>query len=269
MRDRVYRTEALILRRSDVGEADRLLTLCTPAGKQRVAARGVRKTTSRIAGHIELFTHTSMMLAIGKNLDIVTQSQVLQAFPTLRSDLSRLGCAYYIAELYDMVTRNEENPQLFSLLLRIFVLLDTTPRPELVLRTFELHLLHTLGYRPQFQQCVVCQAPLTKEAERFSPALGGVLCPTHTHTDPAALPMSFNAFKVLRFLQQQPVTIVDRLTISAAVGREIEQLLRAYLRQMFEREPKSIALLESLRESVGDLPNGRTLTIPDTTSTTR
>ncbi|NJN67727.1 MAG: DNA repair protein RecO [Chloroflexaceae bacterium] len=254
MRDRVYRTEALILRRSDVGEADRLLTLCTPAGKQRVAARGVRKTTSRIAGHIELFTHASMMLAIGQNLDIVTQSQVLQAFPTMRSDLSRLSGAYYVAELYDMLTRNEENPQLFALLVRIFALLDTTPRPELALRTFELHFLHLLGYRPQFQQCVVCHTALTEEADRFSPALGGVLCPSHRQADPAALPMSFQAFKVLRFLQKEPVEVVGRLTISAAVGREIERLLRAYLRPILEREPKTIAFLASLG-GTGDPPD--------------
>ncbi|HEX9371797.1 MAG TPA: recombination protein O N-terminal domain-containing protein, partial [Roseiflexaceae bacterium] len=57
MRDRVYRTEAVIIRRSDFGEADRLLTLITPLGKRRVVAKGARKTTSRLAGHIELFTH--------------------------------------------------------------------------------------------------------------------------------------------------------------------------------------------------------------------
>ncbi|MEP7187672.1 MAG: recombination protein O N-terminal domain-containing protein, partial [Roseiflexaceae bacterium] len=56
MRDRVYRTEAVIIRRADFGEADRLLTLITPQGKRRVVAKGARKTTSRLAGHIELFT---------------------------------------------------------------------------------------------------------------------------------------------------------------------------------------------------------------------
>ena len=64
MRERVYRTEAVIIRRSDFGEADRLLTLITPMGKRRVVAKGARKTTSRLAGHIELFTHAGLLLAV-------------------------------------------------------------------------------------------------------------------------------------------------------------------------------------------------------------
>ena len=52
MRERVYRTDALIIRRSDFGEADRLLVLATPGGKRRVVAKGVRKTTSKLGGHI-------------------------------------------------------------------------------------------------------------------------------------------------------------------------------------------------------------------------
>ena len=101
MRDRVYRTEAVIIRRADFGEADRVLTLITPQGKRRVVAKGARKTTSRLAGHIELFTHATLLLAVGRNLDIVTQSVILHSFETLRGDLKRIGAAYYAAELID------------------------------------------------------------------------------------------------------------------------------------------------------------------------
>src|SRR5436309_11311354 len=95
MRERVYRTEAVIIRRSDFGEADRLLTLMTPQGKRRVIAKGARKTTSRLAGHIELFTHTMLLLAIGRTFDVLTQSTILHSFDTLRGDLERISAAYY------------------------------------------------------------------------------------------------------------------------------------------------------------------------------
>jgi len=66
-RERLYRTEAVILRRSDIGEADRLLTCYTPTrGKIRVIAKGARKITSRKAGHIELFIHSALLIAKGK-----------------------------------------------------------------------------------------------------------------------------------------------------------------------------------------------------------
>jgi DNA repair protein RecO (recombination protein O) len=246
MRDRIYNTQAIILRRSDFGEADRLLLLATPAGKRHVIAKGVRKTTSRIAGHIELFAHTTMMLAKGRNLDVVTQSQVLHHFTAMRADLSRLGCAYYVADLYDACTHEEENPHLFTLVVQTLSLLDKTDSPDLVLRAYELKLLQYTGYRPHLQRCVVCQHLLTEEAQHFSPELGGVLCPSHASHDRNAIVMSFNAFKLLRYLQQQPLQTVERIRISAAVRKELEQLLRAYLRHILERDLKSITFLESV-----------------------
>lgn len=252
MRERVYRTEALILRRHDFGEADRLLTLASPAGKRRVVAKGARKTSSRLAGHIELFTHSTMLLAIGRNLDIVTQSQVLHGFNALRADLSRLSQAYYVAELYDKFTQEEEeNLQLFRLLVQTFTSLDSTVNPDLILRAFELRLLHNMGYRPHLHRCAVCHEVLTEQADRFSPALGGVLCPRDAPADRMAIPMSLNAFKLLRYLQSQPFDAVERMQLSVTVRGEIEQMLRAYLRRLLERELKSVAFLDSIRHETG------------------
>ncbi|MEF3275730.1 MAG: DNA repair protein RecO [Chloroflexus sp.] len=250
MRERVYRSEAVILRRSDFAEADRLLVIATPAGKRRVIAKGARKTKSRLAGHIELFTHTQMMLAVGRQLDIVTQSQIVQAFPALRSDLTRLGCGYYVAELYDrLTTEAEENPPLFRLLVEALASLDRSPSPELTLRSFELHLLHLLGYRPQLHRCVVCDEILTPSADRYSPALGGVLCPRDRGADPSALPMSAATFRLLRYLQAQPLAASESLHISAATRREAADLLRATFRHLLERDLKSAEFLDSLLSS--------------------
>lgn len=251
MRERIYRREALILRRHDLREADRLLTLATPAGKHRVIAKGVRKTSSRLAGHTELFTHTRMMLAIGRNLDIVTQSQVIHNFPTVHTDLHRLGGAYYIADLYDKLTQEEEeNHALFQLLIQALTALDATMNPDLVLRAYELHLLHVQGYRPHLHRCAVCQEILTEQADRFSPSLGGMLCAHHTDADRSALPISLNAFKLLRYLQSQPFKAIEQLHLSESVCAEGEQVLRVYLRHLLERDLKSVAFLDYARQKV-------------------
>ena len=248
MRERVYRTDALIIRRSDFGEADRLLVLATPGGKRRVVAKGVRKTTSKLAGHIELFAHASLLLAVGRNLDIITQSQVLYGFPTLRADLVRLGCAYYAAELYDKwAQEEEENRPLFDLLADTFAALDASAQPELVLRAYELRLLHLLGYRPHLQRCAVCQQFLSEQDDRWSPALGGMICQRDAHADRSALPVSLGAFKLLRYLQGQPLAVVDQLTISPDTRAEAERLLRAYMSRLLERDLKSAAFLASVR----------------------
>lgn len=248
MRERVYRTEALILRRSDFGEADRLITLATPAGRRRVIAKGIRKTTSKLAGHLELFTHASLLIAVGRNLDVITQSQTIEAHPRLRAELERLSCAYYLAELYDRFTEEEEeNRPLFDLLVHSFAALDVSNNPDLIVRAFELRLLHVAGYRPHLHHCAACNDRLTEEADRFSPSMGGVLCPEHRSLDRHALPMNGPSFRLLRFIQSRPLAELETLNPSVGVRHEAEHLLRAFVRQLLERELKSVAFLDAVR----------------------
>ena len=69
--ERIYRTHALVLRRRDYHDADRILTLFTPSmGKLEVIAKGVRKPTSHKAGHLELFTHISVLIAQGRKYSL-------------------------------------------------------------------------------------------------------------------------------------------------------------------------------------------------------
>ena len=80
-RPRSYLVEAMVLRRVDFGEADRVLVLFTREhGKLSVVAKGIRRFSSRSAGHLELFTNSEIQLAKGKNLDVVTQVETRHAF---------------------------------------------------------------------------------------------------------------------------------------------------------------------------------------------
>ncbi|HEX6293315.1 MAG TPA: DNA repair protein RecO [Herpetosiphonaceae bacterium] len=249
-RERLYRTEALILRRSDFGEADRLMTLFTPRyGKRRVIAKGVRKTTSRRSGHVELFNRVELQLATGRNLDIVTDAQIVDAYKRLHEDLPRLSYAYYVAELVDKLTVDEEeNAPVYTLLVNTFAALDTSTVLDLVARHFELHLLNLVGYRPYLFNCAICQEQLTEEADRWSAAGGGMLCPRCATREPHALPITLPAFKALRFLQREPIAATEDLQrLSEPLRREIEQLLRATLRPILERELKSVEFLDAVR----------------------
>ena len=247
-RERVYRTEAVIIRRSDFGEADRLLTLITPGGKRRVVAKGARKTTSRLAGYIELFTHATMLLAIGRTLDIITQSAPLHTFDALRQSPLRIAAAYYVAELLDRLSGEEDESRvLFDLLVGALGALDSTRHVDLVLRWVELRLLAAAGYRPQLHHCASCQAALTEETDRFCPSAGGALCPRCAPADRSALPMGLPAFKLLRYLQAQPLASVEGLALSAPVRAEAEHLLRAALRSVLERDLASLSHFDEVR----------------------
>ena len=101
-RERTYRTEAVVIRRSDFGEADRLLTLFSAdRGKTRAIAKGARKPQSRKTGHVELFMRSKFLIAEGRDLDIVTQAEMVEAYAPLRDDLVRATYASYAVELLD------------------------------------------------------------------------------------------------------------------------------------------------------------------------
>lgn len=252
MRDRLYRVQAIILKRTDVGEADRLLTLYTAdRGKLRAVAKGARKPSSRKTGHVELFNYASLLIAVGRDIDIITQADTLDAFLALRSNLDRLSYAYYFAELVDRFTEEqEENYTLFDLLLHGFHWLEKTDKLGLTARYFELRLLDALGYRPQLYHCVNCGEELLPEENFFTPEGGGMLNPKcrDSHRDVGAV--SVNALKVLRFLAGHEYAEVEKLRMTPAGEEEVEYLLHHYLTHWLERNLKSIEFLNTLKTSL-------------------
>jgi DNA repair protein RecO (recombination protein O) len=252
-RPRSYQTEAIIIKKTKLGEADRILTLYTPSqGKIQAVAKGVRRPRSKLSGHLELLGHSQVSLARGRNLDTITGSQTINSFLELKSDLELISYALYATELVNQFTAEHiENHPLFSLLLETMKRLCRGGDNELVLRYFELNLLSDVGYRPQLRRCALCHSPLEAVNNSFCPAAGGVLCPACTGSQPFSYPLSANGLKVLRLLQDGDYNTISRLKINLELSRELERLMRNYIKHLLEREIKSAAWLDTLREQRG------------------
>lgn len=255
--ERVYRTQAIILKRRDFFEADRLLTLYTPdRGKMPAIAKGIRKPTSRKGGHLELFTHSQLLLAKGANLDIITQAETIEPFLLLREDLLRASYACYVSELLDqIVEENIPNPRLFYLLRDTLTRLGESRDPALTVRFHELHLLGLTGYQPQLFQCVGCSALLEPEGRFFfSPMEGGVLCDTCGRSSRGRaqqrglMSLSLPALKVLRFFQTREYGLCQQLRIRPALHAELEGVMYRYITFILERNLKSVRFLNTVRQ---------------------
>ncbi len=248
-RERTYRTEAIVIRRSDFGEADRLLTLFSPdRGKMRAIAKGARKPQSRKTGHVELFMRSKFLVAEGRDLDIITQAEAVETYAPLRASLVRATYASYAVELLDRFTVDEDpHRDIYDLLALALATLTTTDEPLLLARFYELRLLSLTGFQPRLFNCVACGEPISEQDQFFSPDLGGLLCPACGPTDPRAVPVSAVAVKVMRYLQTRPWAGVSQLRLQPAVLHEIERVLYAYLTHILERELKSVDFLHRLR----------------------
>jgi len=248
MSSRVYRTTGIIIKRHKFGEADRLLTIFTAdCGKVRAIAKGAMRPGSKLGGNVELLTHSQLMLARGRNLDIVTQAQTLDTFLPMRDSLELMSCGFYLAELVDNFTEeNVEDRDLFELLLATLRSLSETGEGERIVRYFELRLLGHLGYSPQLQKCANCNRTLQPEANYYSPAQGGALCRECGYPYMAASTISVNAQKVLRLWQRSDIAIAGRVKLSAVLAREIKSILRDNIRYVLEKQLKSIEWMDRL-----------------------
>lgn len=243
-----YQTRAIILKQSKIGEADRIVTIYTPElGKLRAIAKGACRPGSRLGGNVVPLTYSSMMLAKGRNLDIITQSETIDVFPALKNDLWHMACGLYTLELVDSSTlENSENSPLFDLLLNTLRRLCQSENDRIVVRYFELHLLDHLGYRPQLRRCVNCDSPLNPVTNFFSHGQGGILCPRCNQKGPTCRPLSVDALKVLRLWQGCDYPTASRVKISQELSSELEQVMQGYIRHLLQGESKSMAWLEEL-----------------------
>jgi len=146
-----YKTEGIIIKRINFAEADRILTIFTKHyGKIKAIAKGIRRIKSRRAPHLELFNDVSLFLAKGKDLDIITEAQLINSFSNLRKDLRKIGLGFEICELVDQLTREGQvQRRVFNLLLACLNDLNHLNKEERrKVEAFKKELLEELGFLP-------------------------------------------------------------------------------------------------------------------------
>jgi DNA repair protein RecO (recombination protein O) len=249
---RLYATDAIVLSRFELGEADRVLTLITPElGKLKAIAKGIRRPASRLGGSLEPFAELHVNLARGRTFDVVTGVAVKRAFLRLRDSLESAATAWYLAELADrsLEERHAAEP-IYLLLRRAYELLEAGMAPGRVARWYEMRLADELGFRPEVDRCVECDRALEADGTfRWVPALGGVLCERCPGPPAAAAGLSLEALKLLKAYQRLDIEAIAALRLPALIEREVEDDLRAFVRHVLEREARSLGFLDEVRAS--------------------
>jgi DNA repair protein RecO (recombination protein O) len=273
-RTRVYRVHALVLRRRDYGDADRILTLFTPdRGKLEVIAKGVRKTSSRKAGHLEPFTHDNLLLAQARTWDIVTEAVTVESFRHLREDLDAISRAGYIIELVDAFSASDDDHRpLWDLTLFALRELDDaaaaaaagadglnpTIDRRVLLHWYVLHLLSLMGFQPNLFACLSCGRALEPVTNFLNMAEGGLLCPdcadarghekgSRPEAGHGLEPLEPDVLKVLRFLQSRPWSEVRKYHVRPARMSTVESVVHRYLMGVLERQLRSVDFLRRIQ----------------------
>jgi DNA repair protein RecO (recombination protein O) len=261
--ERLYRTEGIVMRRREQGEADRVLTLCTPLGKIDVIVKGARKLRSRKAGHVELFSHSSFVLSrVPNSWDIVSQAETVKPHALLRSDLLRGSYARYAVELLDrFFTQGEGGRAIFNLLDRTLARLCEDSELDLIARFYEQHLLGLAGFRPELFRCVGEHAehvslrprmPVEdKEPYGFDPERGGVLCPkcyAGRGARQGIVELSPEGLRLLQECQSRPYARLRTQQITPKLHAEVERVMQHHITYHLERGVRSGTFLRQLKQ---------------------
>src|SRR5207244_9086959 len=245
-----YQADAVVLRRLDYGEADRILTLLTREhGKLAAIAKGSRRAKARSGNSLDLFARSRMMLAKGRNLDVVAQVERKGDTRNISGDLQRTAYACLVAEVADKVLEDRHPvDDVFQLVATTIEQLNSPSRsPRADAAWFLMRILELLGYQPQLQDCPGCGVTLPEAPGWFSPLLGGVLCARCGAHDQAGSSLSVNGLKVLRLMAGGHAEMYDRLRLTEVLLVEIEQALEAQLEYHLDRRLKSLDFIRGLR----------------------
>lgn len=238
----LYKEQGIVLRATKLGEADKIVTVMTQgAGKVRIVAKGVRKTTSRFGARVEPLTHVSLMVHRGRGaLDTLSQAEIVSSFRPIREDLGLFAAGEAMAETVDRVSEDHErNVRLFLLLLAGLRTLEQRPAdPELLAQSFLLKALSLAGFHPSLGACAVCGGP---SPVAFSTPQGGAVCGTCADAD--AEPVHVEVLRFLDALGAADLEDAGRFTVDPGLLRTARALLYAFAEYHLERRMKSLPLL--------------------------
>ena len=218
-------------------------------GKVEAVAQGIGKPGSRLASVVEPLVLSRLFFARGRQLDRLTEGEVLNSFYSLRADLQRFAYASYMAELTARATEpGLAIPELFDALRASLESLDSGARPEIVAWGFALRLMQQLGVAPVADKCANCGSALGVEVF-YSPTVGGLICADCRHSGGSMLRLSATTAALLRSLLSFPIDRLPRLSCPPDSRAQLGELLRRHIAYHLGFTPVSERFLREIEAS--------------------
>ncbi|MBI4530032.1 MAG: DNA repair protein RecO [Candidatus Latescibacteria bacterium] len=252
----LVKTEAIILRSYKSGETSKLVVLYSPSlGKMKAIAKGARKPTSRFGASLEPITEVSLVIytKVDRDLQIATQADIISPFWRVKGNVEYLTYGSAICELTDRLTEEGDGGTsgLYSLVRGALLALDVegVSDPEQIFWYFQLRAAEILGYRPEFERCVICRRHVGEGNVRASVRMGGVLCRQCEGRDSQGVRLRSGAMHFLHGLQRVAPSRVTGLSLQTHLRAEVGGFLRAFLEYHTDdrRRLKTLDFLDKMR----------------------
>jgi len=242
-----YRTTGLIFKKDDRGETNQLFTIYTKDfGKLEILGKAIRKISSKLRSGAELFYLSEIEFIQGKTQKTLTDTILINKFPSLRKDLKRLRIVYIISEVLNSLIKGPEaDEKIWQLLNEAFQRLDTNNlKPitcNLIYHYFLWNFLSILGYELQFYNCAVCQKKLLPEKLYFNPKEGGIICHGCFKKVKLGKEVNIETIKILRIILEKNWATLSKLKIEGKYLKSLELFSKDYLSFIVDEAESSSA----------------------------
>ncbi len=176
---KAYKTSAVVLKKTKLGETDLILTMLSKEGRQiRAVAKGARRPGSKFGARLEPFSVVDLVLYPGRSLDTINDVRCVQTNEACRTDLEHSSAATVVAEFLEKTTRDAQaEGRIYDLTLATFTAIGAADGEDayVLALAFLVKATAMMGLRPAIHQCALCGEPVDAAAN-FDIAAGGALC---------------------------------------------------------------------------------------------
>ena len=246
----LYKTEGIVLKSTEFEEADKIVTIYTKNyGKISAIAKGVRKTKSKFGSSLEILTHSVFLFYKGRNIDIVSQTEILESFFSTSKEVMKFAFAANCVEVVNKLTEEREiNIGLFNLLKEVLHYLRESNDPKLLTLSFKWQTMSILGYRPSLDHCCRCNKRVEEQKDmHFNIKEGGLVCNNCIAKDrEGCIKVSLYFNKLVRKILITPLSTISNATIPDERMKELEKITDLYIAYHSEKSFKTDRFLKNL-----------------------
>lgn len=246
----LYKTEGIVLKSMEYGEADKIVTIYTKNyGKITAIGKGVRKTKSKFGSSLEILTLSAFLFYKGRNIDIISQAEIVESFFSASKEVIKFAFATNCVEIVNKLTEEREmNIGLFGLLKEVLHYLRESNDPKLLTLSFKWQTMSNLGYRPLLNHCCRCNKSVEDQKQMyFNIKEGGLVCNDCRVKDrEGSVKVSVYFNKLVRKILITPLSTISNATIPDEKIKELEKITNLYITHHSEKSFKTDRFLKFL-----------------------
>ncbi|MFQ6617681.1 MAG: DNA repair protein RecO [Fidelibacterota bacterium] len=244
----IKKSEAIVLKSIKHSESSKIVTFFTgDYGRIAVLAKGARRPKSEFLGVLEPLNLLFIVFYYRntRDIQILSQSTILEPFPDIQKDLARLAISLSVTELLNRIIIGEEpSRNIFDLAVQTFREVNRSRKNTInLLWYFEITMLKYLGFKPDLDRCNFCKKPLEKA--KLSLQKGQLYCGDCVEVEFASN-LSKESISILRRLKNSGGANLETLFSSKLAYNQINKFFHNYLSYHLEGIPplRSLNLLK-------------------------